>query len=173
MSANRPTNLEEAIRQSGQDWLIDWFAPPGAAMDHLRRTLDEVSRRAQERLGGNAPDLSESSLLREYARNPQRVRGFFQALGHTRGPDMLLMAWRIIQGMEIKDIRLTYHRQQAFEASVVLESPDGEEDAPYTSSNIQDFALLRHLGILEISGRPVFDGFYPYRVVDKRSGASP
>ena len=61
---------------------------------------------------------------------------------------MLLMAWRIIQGMEIKDLRLTYRRQQAFEASVILESPYGEEDAPYTSSKIQDFALLRHLGIL-------------------------
>ena len=172
MSANHPESLEEAIRQSGEGWLIDWFPPPAAAIDHLRRTLDEVSHRARERLGGNAPDLSETSLLREYPRNPQRVRGFFQALGHTRSPDMLLMAWRIIQGMEIKDIRLAYHRQQVFETSVVLESPYGEEDAPYTSSNIQDFALLRHLGILEISGRPVFDGFYPLRVVDNRSGAS-
>ena len=84
MSTNRPTSLEEAIRQSGEGWLIDWFPPPDAAMDHLRHTLDEVSRRAQERLGGNAPDLSESSLLLEYSRNPQRVRGFFQALGGTR-----------------------------------------------------------------------------------------
>src|SRR5437773_1690850 len=115
MSTEHPSNLEEAIRQSGEGWLIDWFAPPTEAMNELRRKLDEVDRRAQDRLGGDAPDLSESSLLSEYIRNPQRVRGFFQALGGTRSPDMLLMAWRIIQGMEIKEIRLSYHRQQSLE----------------------------------------------------------
>jgi hypothetical protein len=93
-----------------------------------------------------------------------KVKGFFQALGGARSPDMLLMAWRIIQGMEIKDVRITYLRQEAFEASVVLESPYGEEDPHYKSSNIQDFGLFRHIGILEISGRPVFDGFYPLRL---------
>jgi hypothetical protein len=70
--------------------------------------------------------------------------------------------------MEIKEIRLSYHRQERFEVSVVFESPYGEEDRPaYTSSTVQDFALLRHIGVFEIGGRPVFDGFYPLRVVAK------
>ena len=77
---------------------------------------------------------------------------------------MLLMAWRIIQGMEIRDVQLSYQRQQSFSFRVVLESPDGEQDPPYDSTNIQDFALFRHVGILEIDRRPVFDGFYPLRV---------
>ena len=115
-------------------------------------------------MAGDKPDLSEDAIVAEFARNPQKVRGFFQALGGTRTPDMLLMAWRIIQGMEIKEIQLSYQRQQAFEVRVVLQSPYGGEDAPYISSNIHDFALLRQIGVHEVSGRPVFDGFYALKV---------
>jgi hypothetical protein len=164
MSTAQISALEETIRQSGEAWVIDWFAPKDQAMNHIRETLDRVHRRARERLGGNAPDLSEEAVVAEYARNPQKVRGFFQALGGTRTPDMLLMVWRIIQGMEIKDIRLSYQRQQAFEVRAVLQSPYGEEDAPYLSSNIHDFALFRQIGVHEISGRPVFDGFYASKI---------
>jgi hypothetical protein len=164
MSTAHPATLEEAIRESGEGWLIDWFAPREKAIEHLSQTLDVVDRRAKERLGENAPSLDEASILKALQTHPQSVRGFFQALGGTRTPDMLLMVWRIIQGMEIKDIQLSYHRQQRFELRVVLESPYGNNDEIYESANIQDFALLRHIGILEISGKPVFDGFYPMKL---------
>ncbi len=156
--------LEEAIRHAGEGWLIDWFAPPEQAIAFLRQRLDEVTRRAQERLGGNAPDVSEAALVDLYNKYPLKVKGFFQVLGGTRTPDMLLMAWRIIQGMEIKNIQMDYHRQHHFQMRVILESSYGEEDELYESSVIQDFTAFRHIGIMEISGKPVFDGFYPLKV---------
>jgi len=162
---NAPSStLESVIRQSGEEWLIDLFAPPEEALPHIQRTLEAVQREAQNRLGTDAPDLSEAALCGEYHRNPLRVRGFFQALGGTRTPAMLLMVWRIIQGMAVKDIHLSYRRQESFEVRVVLESPYGEEDEPYFSNSIHDFALFRHIGLLEIGGAPVFDGFYPLRI---------
>jgi hypothetical protein len=164
MNTVYPSTLEEAIRHAGEGWLIDSFAPPENAMPHLLQTLAVVQEEAHRRLGGNAPDVSVTALLREYTRNPLRVRGFFQAIGGTRTPEMLLMVWRIIQGMEVQKIEVTYLRQQRFEAQVVLESPYGEKDDPYVSRNIHDFALFRHIGILEIGGAPVFDGFYPLKV---------
>jgi hypothetical protein len=166
MSIQQPGSLEQAIRDSGEGWLIDSYSPPSAAMDHLRGKLAEIQRRARERLGESAPELTESSLVREYARNPLKVKGFFQALGGTRSPEMLLMAWRIIEGLRIKEFRLSYRRREALEMTAVLESPSGEEDPPYTSSSIRDFALFHHIGILEISGTPAFEGFYPLRLKD-------
>jgi hypothetical protein len=80
---------------------------------------------------------------------------------------MLLMVWRIIQVMEIKDVQLSYLRQRSFLLRVILESPHGEEDEPYESDKISDFALFRHIGIMEIGNSPVFDGFYPLRVRGK------
>src|SRR5437868_307452 len=107
-SPSTPLTLEDVIRESGEGWLIDWFAPPERAIDHIRQTLEDVSNRARQRLGGNAPEISEAALVREFRRNPQRVRGFFQALGGTHAPEMLLMVWRIIQGMELKEVRIEY-----------------------------------------------------------------
>jgi hypothetical protein len=146
MSTNPPKTLEEATLQSGEDRLIRDFVPRSGAMNSIRQTLEAVNRLARERLGDNAPDISESSLVNEYAKNPQLVRSFFQALRGTRTPEMLLMVWRIIQGMEIKEVELAYRRQQTFNVTVVLESPYGEGDETYRSSNIHDFTLLGHIG---------------------------
>ena len=159
-----PSTLEETIRQSGEGWLLDSFPQQENEMERIRRTLDAVSRLAKNRLGGAAPDISERAIIEEFRRNPHRVRGFFQALGGTRTPEMLLMVWRIMQGMEIKNLQVSYRRQQEFAMTVVLESPYGVEDDHYTSNNINDFTLFRHIGVLEISGRPVLDGFYALRV---------
>ena len=165
MIDNSAKNLEDAIRGSGEGWLIDGFAPPEKAIEFLGKTLDAVNQRAKQRLGGNAPDLTEDAIVNEFTSHPQSVRGFFQALGGTRTPDMLLMVWRIIQGMEIKEIRLDYSRQRIFAVSVTLEPPyGGPEEEVYESTKINDFSLLRHIGILEIDNKPVFQGFYPLRM---------
>jgi len=165
MSRSSATMLEEIIRQAGEDWLIDTCVPPDAAIPRLQQTLEQLQATAGARLGNLAPEFSEQALLQEYRRNPAGVRAFLQVLGGRRSPEMLLMAWRIIhQGMELKSIELTYRRQATFNATVVLESPDGTEDAPYRSNNIHDFALFRHIGILEIDTNPVFEGFYPLHI---------
>ena len=160
-----PSTLEETIRQSGEGWLLDWLAPPGEAIDHIQRTIRAVNKRARKRLGVKAPDISEKELIEEYRRNPQQVRAFFQALGGTPTPDMLLMVWRIIKGIEVKNVQIQYHRQESFRVEVILQSPSGDEDdETYTSTDIDDFSLFRHFGVLEIDGRPVFHGFYALRV---------
>lgn len=164
MTDSTPQNLEDAIRQAGEGWLIDTFSPSDRAIDHIRQTIEDVRQEAMNRFQGNTPDLTEDSLVQDYCRRPQQVRGFFQALGGTRTPEMLLMVWRIIQGMEIKNVSISYQRQQSFAVKVILVSPYGEEDPPYTSNNINDFALFRHIGLSEIGTRPVMDGFYAMRV---------
>lgn len=169
MSPASPTTIEEAIRHAGEEWLIESHVPPEDAVRHIQQTLDAVGREAKRRLGDNAPDLSEAALLQEYHRNPHRVRAFLQAIGGTRTPEMLLMAWRILQGMEVSHVQMNYQRQQSFELMVTLTSPDGVGDETYVSRNIKDFALFRHIGILEVAGSPVFEGLYALRVRPIRS----
>jgi hypothetical protein len=164
MNAEIESTLEGAIRKSGEGWIIDTFAPREAALDHILQTLDKVNELAKSRLGVSAPDLSPQALADEFDRNPARVRGFFQVLGGSRTAEMLLMVWRIMQGMEIKDVQLSYRWQKDFHVRVVLVSPYGDEDVPYESSEINDFAIFRHIGVLQIGDRPVFDGFYPLRL---------
>jgi hypothetical protein len=90
------SSLEEAIRDCGEGWLIDMFPPPDQAISRIRRTLADVNELAIQRLGPTAIDLSEQSVIAHYNRYPAKVKGFFQVLGGTRSPEILLMAWRII-----------------------------------------------------------------------------
>lgn len=164
MSVTAPTTLEAAIRQSGEGWLIDHHAPPEKAMGRIRQTIIDVQKEATQHLGTSAPTISEESLLQDYQTRPIQVRAFFQALGGSRSPQMLLLVWRIIQGMEIESVQINYRRQTSFEATVILRSPYGEADPPYHSNQINDFALFRNIGLLEIDARPVMDGYYALRV---------
>lgn len=155
--------LEEAIRDAGEDWLIDLYGPSDQAIPFLRERIAKINDVAQQRFGKNAPDLSEAGIIATYSHNPLKVKGFLQNLGGTRTartPEMLLMAWRIIQGAQIDEVNITYRRQKQFHMRVTLRPPDSEGEEVYESSAIQDFAIFRHIGLMEVSRGPVFDGFY-------------
>ncbi len=160
MTDHETKDLEAIIRDLREGWLIDLFSPPSEAMSHIRRRLAEANQYAQERYGNTAPELSEPAILEEYGRNPQRVRGILQILGASCTPEILVLVWRLIQGSTIQTIEVHYGRQSTFRMRVVL---DGE-DKPYTSEDINDFKVLRHVGIMKVGDAPVFDGFYPLRV---------
>jgi hypothetical protein len=158
-------SLEDVIRRSGEDWLIDEQGPRSEVLDRIRKTLAEVERLANERGMGRSVILNDKALIAESERNPANLKGLFQAIGAAASPEMLLMVWRVLQGMEIKDLSIAYQSQPGgFRMVVVLDSPYGEGEERYESSRAGDFRLLRHIGFLEVQGVPVLDGFYPLRL---------
>jgi len=160
MSTISADPFEKLLRDAGQGYLIDWYAPKNAALPGLRRLLDAADRRAGERLGDNAPRLTPEHLVAEFQRNPQKVQAFLQVLTPV-SPDMLVMAWRILQGMRVQTLRVDYLYSSHFRLHIELSSPyGGDEPEVYESENIDDAAVLRHLGIMKMDNRPVFDGFY-------------
>ncbi|MEX0718498.1 MAG: hypothetical protein WD066_18035 [Planctomycetaceae bacterium] len=160
MSASTLDRLEVSIRDAGEGWLLDYFVPREKALPHIRGVLAAIEREAHEK--GVAP-FDEEVMLNELERNPHRVRAFFQLLGGTRTPAMLLMAWRVMLGMEVRSAKLSYERAKAFHFEVVLVSPYGDPPEAYSSENVNDLAILRHFGVTQIGGKPIIDGFYPLR----------
>jgi hypothetical protein len=163
VKAKSPDSLEAVIRDAGEDWLIDWFSPRSGAVAALQQRLQQVSQESRKRFGENGPNFDDAALVAEFKRAPQIVRAFLQALGESDSPDMLLMVWRILQGMEVREIELAYRLQEHFHLRVTLVSPYEEPPEHYESDDIDDAALLRHLGIMKMDGQPVFDGFYAIR----------
>jgi hypothetical protein len=153
--------LETMIREAGESWLIDAFAPSHDAMTHLRSIIQRADAAAQQRLGADAPRLTPQSLIQMFSRNPHKVRAFLQVAGTVASPEILLMVWRILQGMAVVAVRMEYDANGDFHLHIRLAS-SGEKSAPedYESSDINDAVILRHLGILKIEGRGSFDGFY-------------
>ena len=72
--------------------------------------------------------FAPETLSAEAERNPHKIRAFLQALGVSGNPDMLLMVWRILQGLSIREVAMNYREQEAFSLSVTLARPGEEQD---------------------------------------------
>jgi len=156
-------SLEELIRHSGEGWILDWFKPREKAVEHLKRLLEQVNAAASQRFPGGSVRLAEKDLIADYQRSRHKVRAFIQSMSESRTPEMLLMVWRVLQGMEIERIDMRYILGTRFELEVALRSPYGDPPETYKSDDIDDAALIRHFGIMKMNGGPVFDGFYATR----------
>lgn len=132
----------------------------------LTETLSLAFSRYAERfpsMQSTNPPLNERGIAETLNNNPHKLRAFLQALEETTSPEMLVMVWRIIHGDDIKAIDMSYEESQSFRLRVQLEEQGGGQTSSYDSDKINDARLLRHLGIVEISDKPVFTGFFAHR----------
>jgi plasmid stabilization system protein ParE len=159
MNADKPDSLEAVIRDAGEGWIVDWFEPPSAAVKYLQDLLGRANERICERFGSGEEPITDAHIVREYRRSPHKIHAFIQALGATRSPDMLVMVWRILHGVQISSVNLNYRFENEFHLKVILGSREDSFEE-YESNDIDDASLLRHFGIMKMSDRPIFDGFY-------------
>jgi hypothetical protein len=165
MTAESPAVLESLLRGNGLGWMIDMYARPGRAIPYLLELLGRVAAEYAQRIHVNVPFTPEA-LAAEAENNPHKVRAFLQAMGTTHSPEMLVMVWRILQDLQIREVELRYREQQMFSLIVVLARPggdNGDELETYRSEDINDAALIRHFGITTVDRLPLFDGFFPNR----------
>ena len=164
MTSESPAILERLLRDNDLGWMIDMYAPRERAVPFLLEELDGLTDEFQKRFRHEV-SFAPETLKAEAERNPHKVRAFLQALGVSRNPDMLLMVWRILQGLSIREVVMNYREQEAFSLSVTLARRGEKQDEleTYRTNDINDAALLRHLGITTVDRRPLFDGFLPLR----------
>lgn len=160
MSEQANQSLEQLIRNIGGAWMLDAFKTPEEAYLYFSDLLQPVEQLARQRFGQEVLGLSAQALGTAYGRSPHKVRAFIQAMGESNSAEMLIMVWRILQGMEIQHLEMKYVLSSEFSLAVTLRSPYGEPDETYHSDNIDDAALVRHFGVMKIDERPILDGFY-------------
>jgi hypothetical protein len=164
MTPRSPAILEQLIRDNELGWMIDMYSPPDRAIPFLIEQLTRLTAEFRNRFGYEV-SFAPEQLRAEAARNPHKIRAFLQALAASGSMDMLLMVWRILQGLSIREVTMNYVEQEAFRLVVTLARPGQDQDdlETYSSDDINDAALLRHFGITTVDGRPLFDGFFPLR----------
>ncbi len=156
--------LERLLRDYDLGWMIDMYSPRDRAVPDLLNKLERLTDGFRSRFGHDV-SFSPETLRAEAERNPHKARAFLQALGTSGNQDMLLMVWRILQGMTIRDVKMDYREQESFSLIVTLARTSQEHDdlEEYHTNDIKDAALLRHFGIMKVDSRPLFDGFFPLR----------
>jgi hypothetical protein len=163
MTPESPAVLERLLRANNLGWMIEMYNPKDRAIPFLLEQLDAVTTEYRRRIRVAVPFTPEA-LTAEAEKNPHKVRAFLQALAATGTVEMLVMVWRILQGLSIRQLEMTYREQEEFSLLVTLARPGTDDlDEPYRSRDINDAALVRHFGITTIDGKPLFDGFYPLR----------
>jgi hypothetical protein len=164
MTPESPAVLERLLRDNDLGWMIDMYAARDRAVPVLLEQLTRLTAEFRSRFKYEV-SFAPETLRTEAERNPHKIRAFLQALGASGNPDMLLMVWRILQGLTIREVTMSYREQESFSLSVTLARPGQERDdlEAYRSDDINDAALLRQFGITTVDNRPLFDGFFPLR----------
>jgi hypothetical protein len=164
MTPESPAVLERLLRDNDLGWMIDMYAPRDRAVPFLLEQLGRMTAEFRSRFRDEV-SFAPETLRAEAERNPHKIRAFLQALGVSGNPDMLLMVWRILQGLSIREVVMNYRELEEFSLSVTLAPPGEEQDEleTYRTTDINDAALLRNFGITTVNSRPLFDGFFPLR----------
>ena len=168
MSQNSTEVLERLLRANNLGWVLEIFRPSDRFLpvwiDQLNQAATEYRTRFNITIS-----FTPETLEAEAAKSPQKIRAFLQAFCVASSPAMLVMIWRILQGLKIREIKMAYRERDSFELIVVLARPGTEQDQleEYQTRDIRDANLLRHLGAGSIDGRPFFHGFYTMDHWDK------
>jgi len=166
--AQAKESFEKICRENGLGFLID-FVGPGIGFQQFELQMSQIARDYQKKFAGAdaAPSLPKQLdkwfALDEYAANPHKTRAFFQAYASYCSPEMLIMVWRVLLGASIKSVELNYNdggQITSFSLSISIVAPQCQNLESYSSTKIADASVLRHLGIMEIDNKPIFDGFY-------------
>jgi len=170
MSQSSAEILETLFRKNGLGWMIDMYAPADQAIPAYVALLDRIAAEYRSRCGVDV-SFAPEALQAEAERNPHKVQAFLQLLRPDRSPAMLVMVWRVLQGLSIREVVMNYRELDSFLLRFVLvRSADGGMDQleAYESTDVGDVALVRHLGVAKVGGKPLFDGFYALRLNDQK-----
>jgi hypothetical protein len=165
MSTDARSPLERLLQAHSLEWVLLRFDPArDKGLLGLRDVLQQAARIARQRLGEEAPDFSDAMLGELHSRNPHKAAALLQAVSATQNPEMLVLAWRLLQGAAIESLSVVYQDRRQFRLHVQLSPAVDHKPDVYESTDIVDATLLRHLGITKVNGQPLFDGFYALRL---------
>jgi len=168
MSQQSTEVLERLLRVNKLEWVLDIFGPSDRFLPNWIKQLNEAAAEYHARFGVSL-SFTPETLEAEATKSPHKIRAFLQAICVASSPVMLVMVWRILQGLKIREISMAYRERDSFELIVRLARPEAEQDQmeEYKSRNVSDANLLHHFGTGLIDGKPLFHGFYSDRLWDK------
>lgn len=156
-TATNVAQVQDAFQRTGCAWILEDVedSEREELLAAVTREIEEF-RDEYERRFGLRPDPFE--LLTE---NSEKATAFFQAFtGPPLSLSIRIAVWRLLFGCEIRSLDVSYRKKASFEARIVIGPRHEQADPEYMTTNPWDFVILRHLGIMTISGKLVLDGYY-------------
>lgn len=156
MSAQRISQLTALLQGAGAGWILD--EEPEARAQQILNEIDAVEQ-CYHRTFGRTLD---PPLWEQLCTEARGLKPLIQSFASPMTTPIRTMIYCVLDGASIKSLRYVYDAEQKSELAVEIEYPSGER-ATFTSDDLWDAEVLRHLGLMKASGRPVVDGYYAFR----------
>jgi hypothetical protein len=140
MSQSSAEILEALLRKNGLGWMIDMYAPRDQAIPAYLDLLSRIAAEYRSRCGV-AVSFAPEVLQAEAERNPHKVQAFLQLLRPNRSPAMLVMVWRVLQGLSIRDVIMNYRERDSFRLSFTLAR---QADSGQRTGSVGDLRISGH-----------------------------
>jgi hypothetical protein len=150
----RIAELSKLLSQSNVGWLLEEYADQRLAQ--ILEEIDELSSLLTSEL--RAP----CEVLSEMGAEPGVLKPLIQLFATPTTTPMRAAAYCIIRGMDVKSIRLAYEHKLSLHLSITVEDVVTGETHAFSSSAVYDVEILRHMGIMTLSGKPILTGFYAF-----------
>ena len=156
--ATSPEQIEEAFQRCGVNL---YRKPSPEELSEIARQLDLFLAAHGTRYGTEDPPTPF-----EWVETiPSLATAFFQSLSiRPLSTDMQIMVWEILLGCEIRSLDCSYDAESGATIRVVLNNLErSRPNDEFTSANLYDFRVFRHLGLDAVNGQPRLNGYYALR----------
>lgn len=142
--------LKMLLENAGVGWVFR-----GNEQQSLQGLLEDVRAIEAQHL---ARYQSKVDLLDQCRERFEDMRPFIRSLAVPMTREFRLLVLRLLMGDEIQAVQFEYELRSSAKLRIQLAG----QDQPFRSDNIWDFDVLRHMGSMKVSSRPVLHGYYDF-----------
>jgi hypothetical protein len=166
MTTDVAETLATVVNATGEDWMLsgDNALVATSAVASSIETAEAVYRQIIAPGSSVVPPLSIPNVIAEHQRNPQRIKALLQAIGARFSPAFVALVWRLVNGDLIETVQMNYRGEDGgFAMTVEAREPDTDTLRSFSTHEIRDSRLFRHLSITETNGIARFSSFLALR----------
>lgn len=154
-------NRKENILKLLSDCNLGWFLCDAERYaERVKGIEDKLESFSQLVKSKNGIELSDP--LGEFLKHQDSMKPLVQMLVSPVTVEMLVMAYFVMIGMDVKKVNLEYELEERVNLSVVLEDSGKMKEHKFESNSIWDLEVLGHFGIMKVNEKPILNGFYAY-----------
>jgi hypothetical protein len=148
-------SIASLLERGGVGWAIR--SDRESRLTQIAQDIVEVSSVLGARLG-----RQNFALLAEMQREAAPLKPLIQLFVSPTSAEMRAMVYCVLRGMDIKAIDFSYRKKSSLTLDIVLSDSTTGRELTFSSDNTWDAEILRHIGIMTASAKPVLHGFYAF-----------
>lgn len=106
---------------------------------------------------------NRNSLVERLVDDAAALKPLIQTFASPMSSSYRAMVLCVIEGANVLSMTVDYRYAQRSRIVVEVEFHGTGESSSFSSDDLWDFEVLRHFGLMKMSGRPAIDGYYAFR----------